>query len=309
MIEEPLKIGIIGLGHYGRKRLSALLSLPQWKVSALYDLCPEVRERIRSEHHETIKESLSDFFKIKHDALLISTPNHTHFELCKLGLSQGLPILCEKPLSSSVGEISELEELEEQSLGRIQMGSNYSYFPAIKVIDGLLRKRELGDIKKIFITIGHSGFNENERWNLNKELSGGGTLIDNGIHALSFLCRHFRSFTIQKRVLNKVSRGAEHYARIEALADGALLVLESSWSKPFGYSEWFIEGSKKCLMSSIESDQVNLINKNGAREIIKGREGSSIHEELRAFHQAISCQEPFMTPPSQAARIIQMIYQ
>lgn len=140
------RIGVIGAGHWGPNHLRAFSGHPDSeaplcaetdaaKRDRLADLYPEVR------FCEDCREIL-DAPEV--DAVVVSTPTATHYEIVKAAMAAGKDVLCEKPVTLEYAEAIELAELSEK-LGRILMvGHIFLFNNGILALKDILSEGRLG---------------------------------------------------------------------------------------------------------------------------------------------------------------------
>ena len=185
-----MNFGIIGVGSFGIKRAKAIQN-STGSLSKIYDVNKENLKKASEELKIDPTNNLNDIFddeKIK--AICICAPNKFHKELIIKGIKAGKHVFCEKPIATSVAEGQEILSACKNSKVKVQIGSNHRYFESIKFAKKLLDNKEIGDVISFSGRIGHNGERIKNSWFWKKEISGGGTLIDNGCHLLD-LSRYF----------------------------------------------------------------------------------------------------------------------
>lgn len=85
------------------------------------------------------------------DFVAIVTPNHMHFPPAKLALENGFHVMCDKPLAFDVDEARELVRLVELTGLAFGLTHNYTGYPMVKEARELVRRGELGPIRKIVV--------------------------------------------------------------------------------------------------------------------------------------------------------------
>ncbi len=121
-----------------RSRLSGQdLYLPENRVYDSY-----------SEMILTEKELPAD---IRMDFVSIVTPNHMHFGPAKMALENGFHVVCDKPLCLTIKEAEELVELVHSTGLIFALTHNYTGYPMVKQAKAMIRKGELGSIRKIVV--------------------------------------------------------------------------------------------------------------------------------------------------------------
>ena len=141
-----------------------------------------------------LKVEVQTFDKILKDdnihVICICTPNKFHLPIIKEALNSGKHVFCEKPLCRDLKEAETIYDLSKKSKTIFQMGSNHRYFESVMYAKKLVNNNEIGDVLSFTGRIGHDGERLKNSWFWDKELSGGGTLLDNGCHLLE-LSRYF----------------------------------------------------------------------------------------------------------------------
>ena len=126
-----IRIGILGLGHWGPNHLRTFNSLPDCAVLKAADLQASRLRALAPSFPQT--EFVSDVREVLEgdgvDAVVIATPTGTHFKLAQAALSAGKDVLCEKPLTLTARESKTLMELA-RSRGRILMVGHVFLFNA-----------------------------------------------------------------------------------------------------------------------------------------------------------------------------------
>ena len=133
----------------------------------------------------------------KVDFLVICTTNETHYPIARAALKAGMDVICEKPLSLTLKEATELEKLAEKN-GRI-LGIPFTYvgYPMIKLARDLVRKGELGRIDKVVMEYVQGSFRKidfskpldrHNAWKMNPEIAGPSCVVaDIGVHAFTMV--------------------------------------------------------------------------------------------------------------------------
>jgi predicted dehydrogenase len=118
-VSLPVGIGLAGLGRWGRNYLRTLLALPECSLVAVADADPAVRDRLVEEVNVPVRESATDLLSLPAvEAVVIATPDRTHYRLASAVLSAGRDLLVEKPMAIEPAEAERLAEQAESS-GRV----------------------------------------------------------------------------------------------------------------------------------------------------------------------------------------------
>ncbi|MBL8576228.1 MAG: Gfo/Idh/MocA family oxidoreductase [Mesorhizobium sp.] len=85
------------------------------------------------------------------DVAIVVTPNHLHFEPCRLFLEAGIPVICDKPLVNSADEARELKRLAEASDTFFAVTYTYTGYPMVRDARERVRRGELGTVKFMYV--------------------------------------------------------------------------------------------------------------------------------------------------------------
>jgi len=126
------------------------------------------------------------------DFVYITTPVSAHIEIASYCVNKQLPFFVEKPIGGTSKECNDLCSLLKNNNTINMVGFNLRYSDTFCKAKELLEKNELGDIIDIKATAFRSlGSDSGSSWRFKKKISGGGVLIDIGIHALDLLMWYF----------------------------------------------------------------------------------------------------------------------
>jgi predicted dehydrogenase len=124
-----MKIGIAGLGHLGKIHLKLALEIPEFNVSAVYDVNKEVLTNLAYQNNVKSCESFDEL--LTHcDAVLIITPTSTHFELAARAIKSGKHVFIEKPATDNAEDTKKLIQLAKEAGVIVQVGHVERFNPA-----------------------------------------------------------------------------------------------------------------------------------------------------------------------------------
>jgi predicted dehydrogenase len=125
------------------------------------------------------------------DAVIVATPQNCHAEIMRAAINAGIHVLVEKPAAMHADELRDLEALAEQRSIRVRVGFNLRYHRAFLQARSLLESGVLGALMFLRARYGHGGRpGYAEEWRARPSVSGGGELIDQGVHLID-LARWF----------------------------------------------------------------------------------------------------------------------
>ncbi len=184
---EPLRIGLIGAGMIGGLRAVALSKLPDLRLVAVADERSE-RAQAAARHGDSARVC-TDGLDLARDsaieAVIVATPPSSHEDLVSACLSGGKHVLCEKPLATTLGGAERLVAAANTAGLCLATGFNMRYTPAAILARRLIDEGAIGELDHIRAFHGHPGGQEfTHDWIRDPAVSGGGTLMDNGIHLI-----------------------------------------------------------------------------------------------------------------------------
>jgi predicted dehydrogenase len=187
-----LRIGLIGCGLIGRRRAEIVHRSPAEELVSVADADPDKARLLAGEFGST---ALADWRQVVArqdlDAVIVSTPNKFLVPIGVAALSAGKHLLCEKPPGRNANETSLLVAAARQAGRVLKIGFNHRHHPAIWKAHQVSREGGLGALLFVRAVYGHGGRpGYDKEWRGDPELSGGGELLDQGVHIVD-LCRWF----------------------------------------------------------------------------------------------------------------------
>lgn len=251
---ETLRIGVIGLGM-GRHHIAGYQSHPGAQVVAASDVDENRLSEICDKYNVPQRyTSVADMLANERlDVVSVATPNRYHKELALAAFAAGCHVLCEKPMAMSAAEGREMLAAAQQAGKRLMINFSYRFSDQSVALKQQVDSGMLGDIY-FARTVWHRrrGLPGFGGWFGQKELSGGGPLIDLGVHRLDlalWLMGYPRPVWVLGSTYNPI--GSAMAARqgkqfdVEDLAvglvkfeNGATLELEASWATNMKESEF-----------------------------------------------------------------------
>ncbi len=149
-------------------------------------------KRVYDDYIKMIEGELSLNVSERIDFVSITTPNNWHFPMARDFLKAGFNVMCEKPMTISVEEALELKNIVEETGKVFGLMHTYTGYPMVKLGKDLIKKGELGEIRKIVVQYPQGWLtNPIEKtgqmqasWRTDpKQTGAGGSIGDIGIHA------------------------------------------------------------------------------------------------------------------------------
>ena len=235
---KKLRIGVIGFGRMGMMHGAVFNSLKDSTLVAVTDKSDFPAKQLTVinpdiKFYKTIEEMFS---KSKPDAVLIASPVASHVDIALKCVEYGVPFLLEKPLSRNAKEADPLlERLKEKPVINM-VGYVYRYLDSFVKGKEILDSNCLGKIHRVTSNMYISQFFEKGKgWRFDPEVSGGGSLINNGTHVIDILTWYFGPVkTVNGNVLSVYTPGIDDFAHLTMKhQSGVNAMLDCSWSVRF----------------------------------------------------------------------------
>ena len=192
-MNEKLKVGIIGLGGICRcAHMPGYINMDNVEIVAVCDINPKKIESFREQYSNINAEEFIDYKDLLEydglDFVDICTPNYLHSIIAVEALEKGINVFCEKPDAVSVKEALKMKEAAEKSGKQLMVMRNNRYRKTAKYLKQFISDGKMGEIY-----CGRCGWQRRRGipgkggWFTTKEQSGGGPLIDLGVHMIDLI--------------------------------------------------------------------------------------------------------------------------
>jgi predicted dehydrogenase len=161
------KICVIGGGRWGQNHIRTLFQMGN--LGGIVESDPTRLEALLKEYPVEGFTNLDDAMVHQFDGYTIAAPAPFHFEIAKILLSKGLPVLVEKPLTLSAESSKELVEVAEKNNAQLMVGHVLLFHPAIRKIKELIDDGKIGKLHYIYsnrLNLGTVRTEENVFWSL-----------------------------------------------------------------------------------------------------------------------------------------------
>ena len=303
-----MKVGIAGYGVVGKTRLSSILKNTSYKITAISENNSIAREDIPKnikvfEDYQSLIESSNI------DIIFISLPNKFAANATILSLKKGLHVFCEKPPAKTVAELAEVLLVSQKYPDlKLMYGFNHRFHHSVEEAKLIIEENSLGRLVNMRGVYGKSqmiSFNQSD-WRTRRDESGGGILLDQGIHILdlmrylsgedfseifSFIDNAFWNFDVEDNayVLMRSSKGVVAQLHSSATQWRHLFNLEITMEKGSLILGGLLTGSKSYgdeTLTIIRADPEN--DKGAPRESIsKYNEDVSWDNEIKYFAKSL----------------------
>jgi predicted dehydrogenase len=177
-------VAIVGCGAVGHKRARALSGC---RLVA----CADIRRESAEALARTVPGAVADddwriaVTRAEVEIAVVSTTNDALAEVARFAAEAGKHVLIEKPAARSVAEVDGLVDAAARSGVLVRVGFNHRYHPAFLKVRDILQTGALGDLMFVRGRYGHGGrVGYDKEWRAVPAMSGGGELIDQGVHLI-----------------------------------------------------------------------------------------------------------------------------
>lgn len=322
---DKVKIGVIGLGG-----VAQLVHLPNLSKMSNVDLCSV------AEVNKSRLQTIADKFNVKNrysnykdllekcdvDAVIIATPTSTHTDIAIDCLNAGKDVLVEKPLARTYAETKKIVDAAKKNKRKLMVGMNLRYRPDTMLLRSFINSNEIGE--PFYVKCGWiRKQSSSEKWFTKKEESGGGVIIDLGIHILDlalWLLDYPEITSVSTQNFYHFTKNVEDTSiNCIKCKNSAVINLEVSWSLPVEKDHFFLDvyGTKGSFSSNpfrlfkkVENDYINLTPTQVDTPQVMFKK--SYLNELKSFVGAINGLNPVFSPGEEALhrmKIIESMYE
>lgn len=203
---EKIRLGLIGLGYIGKIHLRHCQKLANAKLIAAADLS---KKALKTAKEEGIKKLYTNYEQLlkdpEIDAVIIALPTHLHLRCAIETAENQKHILLEKPIARNATEAREIIAAAQKHSVKLMMGYPMRFAKELQQLKQKMNEGVLGDVEIAQATYISSDplfhraegltLNPVPEWWFNKELTGGGALMDLGSHIINLLRWYFGEIT------------------------------------------------------------------------------------------------------------------
>lgn len=253
---QKLRMGVVGLGM-GRGHLMGYRTHPCAEVAAICDVNTDRLDAAAKEFgiSQTYTDAVRMFREADLDGVSIATPNKFHAPLTIAALEAGLHVLCEKPMAMNARQAQQMNAAALKARRNLMINFSYRFS---EMSFALKQQVDAGVVGDIYFgrTVWHRrrGIPGFGGWFTTKDLSGGGPLIDLGVHRLDlalWLMGYPDPVAVSGSAYNVIAKDKARREKktytVEDLAcgivkfdNGATLIIEASWALNIKENEYMV---------------------------------------------------------------------
>lgn len=267
---EKIKTAVIGCGTIANfAHIPGYMKCPNAEIKYFCDIVPEKADKAVKEYG--IGKAVYDHHEILDDpeikAVSVCTPNGSHEEISVNFLKAGKAVLCEKPAAKSYDAVERMLAAQKETNGILCIGVVNRFNSSVNYIRDLIQSGELGEVYEVYASFrryrGIPGIGGDFT---RKDVSGGGAMIDFGVHFLDivmYCTGDPNPLTVSAKAFSKLGSPIKDYVYEDMWAedvkdvngvfdvddyitgfirtDGPAITLNGSWAQNIGVEEHFID--------------------------------------------------------------------
>jgi predicted dehydrogenase len=233
------RLAFLGVGWIGRHRMESILAADLAEVCGVCDPSPDMIAAARSFAADAIAvDTFNQLMDLAPDGVVIATPNALHAEQSVRALDRGIAVFCQKPLGRNRAEVAAVLEAGQRNNRLIGVDFSYRYTAAMQQIRRMIQSETIGRIYAVDL-IFHNAYGPDKPWFYDGAQSGGGCVMDLGIHLVDLLLwamdypavQTVRAdlFTAGRRMAARGSQVEDYAVATLGLGGGAVAQLTCSW--------------------------------------------------------------------------------
>jgi predicted dehydrogenase len=231
-----MRFAVIGAGVIGQLRARSVAQHPHTTLVGVADTDPAAAARAIGTGPG---RACQDYRLLVDDpnveAVIISSPVHLHEEMAVASFAAGKHVLCEKPLSNSVESCRRILEAARANGRTLAVGFNHRYYPSVKFLKRAVDDGTIGTLDHVRVFGGHDGLSNFRADWMYKDTSGGGAMMDVGIH-MTDLARY-----VMGEVREVYGVASNRIWQVAGSEDNALAIFKSDAGIPAFYQATWTE--------------------------------------------------------------------
>ncbi|MFX0557110.1 Gfo/Idh/MocA family protein [Maribacter sp. CXY002] len=189
--KKKLGVALVGLGSYSTYQLApALLDTEHCYLAGIVTGTPE-KESIWKDKYAIPHSNIYNYANFDSiinnadiDIIYVVLPNSMHADFCIRAAKAGKHVICEKPMAVSVAECDAIIDACKKANVKLSVGYRMQSDPYTNEVKKFVRERTFGEVHFVSSDAGYISQGNPDQWRLNRELSGGGALMNMGVYSI-----------------------------------------------------------------------------------------------------------------------------
>lgn len=264
-----MKLGIVSCAHmHANAYVEALKEFENVELVGIAEEDEKLGREFAKQYDLDYYKDYREFIKEDMDAVIICSENIKHCEMAVYAAEHKRHVIVEKPIATTIEDAQKMIDACNENGVKLMVTFPVRYSPAV------LRAKEIIDSGKIGKVVAINSTNRGAMpggWFVEKELSGGGCVIDHTVHVMDIINMIFR--TDIKEVYAKADTLLHPELDVEdvgilsmELENGIYATLDTSWSRPMAFPTW---GDLR----------IQIIGEKGTLDVDTGKQGGILYSE------------------------------
>lgn len=253
MSNQILRVGLVGAGGIGRTHLASYERVREARIVAVTDINEEIArsaaQQVGADAFRSVEEMLE---QCELDVVDICTPPVSHLEAALPAIERGLHVLCEKPLAHHPDAARKMVHAAASKGVKLMTAFCHRFHPPVVALKRLIDAGELGEVVMFRNRFAGPFKGVEERWFSDKEVAGGGVLMDTSVHSIDlfrFLVGEVARVAAVTRQTNPAIGEVEDTAiALLSTSDQRMGVVEASWVLAAGFNVVEVYGTEGAAM-------------------------------------------------------------
>lgn len=236
---EPVGLGFAGVGWLGESLIKELPAFPELRLAAVQDASAALAADVAARYGSPWQgESYDEMLNAPGvDAVVICTPNSFHVPQSRAALEMGKHVLVQKPLAFNAADARDVVGLARARARVLLVDYSYRFLETTRVFQQQVA--QLGTIARVQAVF-HNIWGPGKAWFFDPRLSGGGALMDLGVHLVDLALETLQPRSVQLRSAElgfEQGHAVEDRAALSLLLDQVPCDVEVSWNAPLPRAE------------------------------------------------------------------------
>ena len=275
---KKIRIGVIGPGTICHRFIKGAQMVNACEVYAVAGRNKERAEKVALQYKIPYHGLIDDLIMDEHiDAVYVSTPNDTHYEIVKKCLMHGKHVLCEKPMFTTIEELDELNQLAYSKNLVLMEAMKALFLPLTQKVKQVMESSKIGDILYMDGKYSYKSDLTMDHWAYHYP-SGGG-MRDVGVYPLGYF-----NYLVNSDIKEIVSMSRKAETGVDAFTqalvryeNGAIMSYSlTAYSPKEGYRVVFT-GTKGRIEA--EASEVTYVNGSGDKDL----EGATKEKSIKVY--------------------------
>lgn len=186
------RLGFAGVGWIGLNRMRHIAAAGEAEIACIADPAPQAASRAAAEAARAgarvarVADGFDELLDAGLDGIVIATPSGMHAEQAAAALARGIAVFCQKPLARTADEAGAVIEAARRGDRLLAVDFCYRTVAGVPRLAELVRSGMLGEVYAVDLTF-HNAYGPDKPWFYDPAQSGGGCVMDLGIHLIDLL--------------------------------------------------------------------------------------------------------------------------